>query len=190
MERLRLRHPFTVILGNPPFSGVSRHEGSWISALMRGQCPLEDPRSQPGLANYYEVDGEPLGERKVWLQDDYVKFLRYCHWKIEQADRGVIGLVTNHGYLDGPSFRGLRQSLCTTFPRMRIVDLHGNQKKKECAPDGGQDENVFSISAGVAVGFFLRGVTGDARLVEHRDLWGRADQKIMALEERCTYTPL
>ncbi|MEO2022110.1 MAG: N-6 DNA methylase, partial [Pirellulaceae bacterium] len=182
LEQLRLERPFNVILGNPPFSGISMNDVSWMGRLLRGQAPTKAASPEKPLSNYYQVQGEPLGERKVWLQDDYVKFLRYCHWKIEQADYGMVGLVTNHGYLDGPSFRGLRQSLCETFTRIKILDLHGNQKKKECSPDGTPDQNVFPISSGIAVGLFFRGLeTNRDPVVEHRDLWGSAAQKLAAL---------
>ncbi|MDZ4198815.1 MAG: N-6 DNA methylase, partial [Kiritimatiellia bacterium] len=121
--------PVLVILGNPPYSGHSTNVGEWIRGL------IED---------YKQVDGKPLGERNPkWLQDDYVKFLRFAQWKIEQAGRGVVGMITNHGYLDNPTFRGMRQSLLRTFDEIYILDLHGNSLKKETCPDGRPDKNVF-----------------------------------------------
>jgi predicted helicase len=187
LEQLRWHERFTVILGNPPFSGVSMHDVPWMGQLMRGQPPAGTSSQLSPLTNYYQVNGEPLGERKVWLQDDYVKFLRYCHWKIEQSGYGLIGLVTNHGYLDGPSFRGLRQSLHETFSSIKIVDLHGNQKKKERCPDGGPDENVFPISSGIAIGLFCRAnAQAEQVTVEHSDLWGSAVQKLAALQAATT----
>ena len=187
LEQLRLERPFNVVLGNPPFSGISMNDVPWMGRLMRGQAPAGTTGPETPLSNYYQVQGEPLGERKVWLQDDYVKFLRYCHWKVEQAGCGMVGLVTNHGYLDGPSFRGLRQSLCETFTRIKILDLHGNQKKKECSPDGSVDQNVFPISSGIAVGLFFRDQeTNRDPVVEHRDLWGTASRKLAALDADAT----
>jgi len=187
LEQLRLERPFNVVLGNPPFSGISMNDVPWMGRLMRGQAPAGTTGPETPLSNYYQVQGEPLGERKVWLQDDYVKFLRYCHWKVEQAGCGMVGLVTNHGYLDGPSFRGLRQSLCETFTRIKILDLHGNQKKKECSPDGSVDQNVFPISSGIAVGLFFRDQeTNRDAVVEHRDLWGTASRKLAALDAGVT----
>ena len=189
LEQLRLHKRFTVILGNPPFSGISMNDVPWIGKLMRGELPAGTGNQLSRLENYYQVQGEPLGERKVWLQDDYVKFLRYCHWKIEQSGYGAVGLVTNHGYLDGPSFRGLRESLLETFDRIKILDLHGNQKKKERCPDGGLDENVFPISSGIAIGLFCRSdQSAEQSTVEHRDLWGSAAEK-RALLQAATTTP-
>lgn len=169
--------PFTVVLGNPPFSGISDQQGRWITDLLRGKSHV------PGdCANYYEVDGRPLGERKHWLQDDYVKFMRYAHWRIESAGCGIIGLISNHGYLDNPTFRGMRQQLMRTFARITVVDLHGNRKKKERAPRGGVDENVFGIEQGTAIGLFLRPPgKGERCQVRHAELWGEADKKHAAL---------
>ncbi len=176
---LACRAPFTVIVGNPPFSGISQQQGRWIVDLLRGQ---EGGRQR--WCNYFEVDGRPLGERKTWLQDDYVKFLRYAHWKIETAGCGIVGFVTNHGYLDNPTFRGVRQQLLTTFPRITVIDLHGNRKKKERSPDGQPDENVFEIAQGTAIGLLRRPADeGVSSQRMHGELWGDAEDKLGALNE-------
>lgn len=169
--------PSTVLLGNPPFSGISEQQGQWITGLLKGKS-----RAPDDCSNYHEVDGRPLGERKHWLHDDYVKFMRHAHWKIESAGCGIIGLITNHGYLDNPTFRGMRQQLMRTFSRITVVDLHGNRKKKEQTPQGGVDENVFAIEQGTAIGFFVRRPgTGEPCEVRHGELWGESDKKLAAL---------
>ncbi len=152
--------PILVVMGNPPYSGISSNQGPWIDGLLKGKL-LEikvDPEtheSTPTLKetvpSYYHVDGKPLGERKVWLQDDYVKFLRWAPWRIDQTGQGILAFITNHGYLDNPTFRGMRQALMQSFDEIHILDLHGNAKKKEVAPDGSKDENVFDIQQGVAI---------------------------------------
>ena len=109
------------------------------------------------IEDYKWVDGKPLGEKNPkWLQDDYVKFLRFAQWKIEQAGRGIVGMITNHSYLDNPTFRGMRQSLMQTFDEIYVLDLHGNSLKRETCPDGRKDENVFDIRQGVAIAFFIK----------------------------------
>ncbi len=184
-RELACRAPFTVIVGNPPFSGISQQQGRWIVDLLRGQ-----EGGQRRWCNYFEVDGRPLGERKTWLQDDYVKFLRYAHWKIETAGCGIVGFVTNHGYLDNPTFRGVRQQLLTTFPRITVIDLHGNRKKKECSPDGWPDENVFGIEQGTALGLLRRPAgEGVSSRRMHGDLWGDAEHKLKALREAAEQPP-
>jgi predicted helicase len=107
-----------------------------------------------------------------------VKFLRFAQWKIEQAGRGVVGMITNHGYLDNPTFRGMRQQLMQAFTDIYILDLHGNSKKKETAPDGSKDENVFDIQQGVCIGIFVKepGKTGPA-CVHHADVYGSRQDK-------------
>ncbi|MFT7639806.1 MAG: putative helicase, partial [Pirellulaceae bacterium] len=143
--------PFSVIIGNPPYRSLSTNESSWVRALLHGN----DGRARP-VADYYEVEGKPLGERKVWLHDDYVKFIRLAHWLVERNDSGLVAFVTNHGFLDNPTFRGMRYQLLKTFNRIRICDLHGSTKKKESSPDGSRDQNVFPVESGVAVGVFSR----------------------------------
>jgi predicted helicase len=128
---------FTVVVGNPPYAGHSSNNGPWIAGL---------------VDDYYYVKGKPLGERtSKWLQDDYVKFLRFAQHLVSDAGGGIVGFITNHGYLDNPTFRGMRYALLSTFSAIRILDLHGNLKKKEKAPDGTKDENVFEIQPGVAI---------------------------------------
>jgi predicted helicase len=145
--------PVMLILGNPPYSGHSANTGKWINRLLRG----EDTHSDEKTGNYFEVDGKPLGEKNPkWLNDDYVKFIRFSQRRIEQTGYGVLAFITNHGYLDNPTFRGMRQSLMQTFDEIYVLDLHGNAKKKERSPDGSKDENVFDIQQGVSIGIFIK----------------------------------
>ena len=164
--------PVMVVLGNPPYSGHSANKGSWIRGLLRGKEGARETGS------YFKVDGGPLGERNPkWLNDDYVKFIRFAQWRIERTGEGVLAFVTNHSYLDNPTFRGMRQSLMDTFDDIHLLDLHGNTKKKERAPDGGNDENVFDIQQGVAIGLFVKRAGGSGRpaRVFHADLWGERE---------------
>jgi hypothetical protein len=77
-----------------------------------------------------------------------VKFIRFAEWRIEQTGQGVVAFITNHAYLDNPTFRGMRAHLLRTFQRLYIVNLHGNARRKERAPDGSPDENLFDIQQG------------------------------------------
>ena len=166
--------PIMVVLGNPPYSGHSANASkkggklTWIGKL------IED---------YKKVDGMPLGEKNTkWLQDDYVKFIRFGQWRIGQSGAGILAFITNHAYLDNPTFRGMRQQLMDTFTDIYLLDLHGNAKKKERTPDGGPDQNVFDIQQGVAIALFVKeaGKSGPA-IVHHADLWGTREDKYKAL---------
>ena len=170
--QVKTNYPIMVVLGNPPYSGHSANKGKWIADLLRGM----DTSSGTQTDNYFEVDGQPLGERNPkWLNDDYVKFIRFAQHRIERTGYGVLAFISNHGYLDNPTFRGMRQSLMRTFDDIYVLDLHGNAKKKETAPDGSKDENVFDIQQGVAVGIFVKRPNGgesQPATVRHADLWG------------------
>ncbi len=127
-------------------------------------------------ANYYKVDGQSLGERKLWLQDDYVKFIRFGQWRIDRTGQGILAFISNNGYLDNPTFRGMRQSLMQTFSRIYILDLHGNARKRERTPDGGPDENVFDIQQGVTIALFVKTPgPSDSAKVFTRTFLGSAD---------------
>ncbi len=167
--RVKKEQPILVICGNPPYSGISSNINEWTEKLLK--------QNIDGATSYYEVDGKPLGEKKVWLQDDYVKFLRFAQWKIQKAGFGVLGMITNHSYLDNPTFRGMRQSLMKTFNEIYILDLHGNSLKKETCPDGSKDENVFDIRQGVAIALFVKQKDKNGCDVLHVDKYGLREAK-------------
>lgn len=162
--------PIMCVIGNPPYSGISTNKGEWITGL---------------IDDYKYVDGVHFGERKHWLNDDYVKFIRMSEHLIEKNSEGVLGFITNHGYLDNPTFRGMRWHLMQTFDKIYVLDLHGNSKKKEVTPEGKPDKNVFDIQQGVAIviGVKKTGCEDDAVLVQHGDLWGARSSKYSTLNE-------
>ncbi|MEN6300763.1 MAG: type ISP restriction/modification enzyme [Anaerolineaceae bacterium] len=163
------KEPILVIMGNPPYSGISSNINEWTEKLLK--------QDLDGAQSYYRVDDKPLGEKKVWLQDDYVKFLRFAQWKIQKAGKGIVAMITNHAYLDNPTFRGMRQSLMKTFDEIYILDLHGNSLKKETAPDGSKDENVFDIRAGVAIALFIKNKIPKTAIRRHADVFGLRNEK-------------
>lgn len=169
----------TVVLGNPPYAAISSNKNPWIDGLLKGQLP-----GGRRTGSYYEVDGRPLGEKKVWLQDDYVKFIRYGQWRIERSGAGIMGCISNHSFLDHPTFRGMRQCLWTTFPQITLLDLHGNAKNKEVCPDGDADANLFPIEQGVAISLMWRAPGPQVPAVRHGDVWGSRAAKCQMLQAR------
>lgn len=140
--KVKQGYPVMVVLGNPPYSYESANTRTWIRTLVR---------------DYYQVDGQPLGERNPkGLQDDYVKFIRFAQWRIKQTGYGILAFITNHGYLDNPTFRGMRKSLIQSFDEVYVLDLHGSTKPKEVPPLGSSDQNVFDIQEGVSIGIFIK----------------------------------
>jgi len=125
-DEVKLHRPVLVVMGNPPYSGHSANRGDWMDKLQHG---LVDG---VGVPSYFMVDGEPLGERNPkWLRNDYVKFLCFGQWRIARNGEGILAFITDHGYLDNPTFRGMCQSLLSTFSEIYVLDLHGGAKKKE-----------------------------------------------------------
>jgi predicted helicase len=173
--------PVMVVLGNPPYSGESANKGKWIMDLM------EDYKKEPG--------GKlKLKERNPkMVNDDYVKFIRYGQYFIEKNGEGILAFINPHGYLDNPTFRGMRWNLLKTYDKIYTIDLHGNSKKKETAPDGSKDENVFDIMQGVSINLFIK--TGNKKPntlaeVYHYDLFGKRDEKYKFLWENSLKTIL
>ena len=171
--------PVMVVMGNPPYSGESANKGEWISSLM------EDYKKEPG-------GKEKLKERNPkWINDDYVKFLRYGQYFIEKNGSGVLAFINPHGFLDNPTFRGMRWNLLKTYDKIYTIDLHGNSKKKETAPDGSIDQNVFDIMQGVSINIFVKTgkkKTSDLGKVFHFDLFGKREFKYDFLLENSLKT--
>lgn len=183
---LVMSRPILAIIGNPPYSGASANKGVWIDALLKKGYSRSDGSKDGG---YYRVDGQPLGERNPkWLLDDYVKFIRLAQWKIDSSGIGVVGFITNHAYIDNPTFRGMRQSLMQSFNRIYILNLHGSAKKREKSPDGGRDENVFDIQQGTAILFLVKDPIIKDGSVSYADLFGLRDDKYRWLDRNAIYT--
>jgi hypothetical protein len=208
--KVKKERPILVILGNPPYSGISANASERIINITKGQKYItgyqiiykeENGRRRYSLLpqeaeakkdkqirqktwigelieQYKIVDGKWFGERKHWLQDDYVKFFRFVQWKIDQLGEGAVGLITNHSYLDNPTFRGMRQSLMNSFDEIDILDLHGNSLKKEKAPDGSVDKNVFDIQQGVAIILMVKHKKWEKDCtIHHAEIWGSREKK-------------
>ncbi len=164
--------PIMVVMGNPPYSGVSSNNGEFAQNLVARY------KVEPGGLN-------KLKERNSkWINDDYVKFIAFAESMIEKNGDGILGFITNNGYIDNPTFRGMRWHLAKTFDKIYIVDLHGNAKKKETDASGGKDENVFDIQQGV--GILLAVKTGQKKKGElaqvfHEELLGMRSRKFDTL---------
>ncbi|TMS40631.1 MAG: DNA methyltransferase [Methanobacterium sp.] len=173
--KIKSKQPIIAIIGNPPYAGMSANKGRWIDELLKKGYKRADNSYDDG---YYTIDGEKLDEKNPkWLQDDYVKFIRFAQWKIDKNGEGVVGFITNHSFIDNPTFRGMRESLLESFDRIYILNLHGNAKKKERCPDGSKDENVFDIQQGVAISLFIKNSAFKDKKVFYSDLWGLKDYK-------------
>ncbi len=176
----------SVVLGNPPFKGHSENRSEavrWLDSL------LDDYKREP--------DGEKLRERNPkWLNDDYVKFIRFGQHCIELQGRGILAYINNNGFLENTTFRGMRFRLLEMFDTIFVLDLHGNAKKRETAPDGRRDENVFPIQQGVSVNLFVKS-RPEARSetqrlksrrpiaeLYHADLFGAKAEKFRVLQNR------
>ncbi|MFR9649735.1 MAG: type ISP restriction/modification enzyme [Rikenellaceae bacterium] len=157
--------PVMVIMGNPPYSSISNNKGTWMKNL---------------IDDYKYINGIHFREKKHWLNDDYVKFIRLGQSFVERNSEGVLAYINNHGFLDNPTFRGMRWNLLSSFDKIYIIDLHGNSKRKEVCPDGSKDDNVFDIQQGVSINIFVKNSTkvkGKLADVYHLDLYGKRRSK-------------
>jgi predicted helicase len=155
--------PIMVILGNPPYSANSTNKGKWITDLIHN--------------TYYPKDDIKEANPKLLL-DDYVKFVCWAQKRIEYTGNGILGFITNHSYLDNPTFRTMRQSLTNTFNEIYILNLHGNVIRKDRSPNGSIDENIFDIQQGVTISLFIK--LPDKHVgcsIFYAEFWGTREKK-------------
>lgn len=162
-EKIKHKTPIMVVVGNPPYSVSSQNKGEWIENEMK----------------IYKKD---LNERNIQpLSDDYIKFIRFAEQFVEKNGSGIVAMITNNSFLDGVIHRQMRKHLLETFGDIYIVNLHGNSKKKEKAPDGSKDENVFDIQQGVSINIFVRKESQYSKRslaeVFYYDLYGNREKK-------------
>jgi len=165
-SKIKNNTPIMVVLGNPPYSVSSSNKGEWIQNLIK-------------------IYKEGLGERKLNLDDDYIKFIRYAEHHIEKNGSGVVAMITNSSFIDGITHRQMRKHLLETFDDIYILDLHGDVKRNQMDPSMKSDENVFDIQQGVAISIFVKKSQEEHGLanVYHYDLSGKRPAKFKTLTE-------
>jgi len=190
-QKVKRNEKILVITGNPPYSGHSLNASSGIrletkiykSGKQREVKKKFDTWIGKLVKDYYKIDNISINEtNSKWLQDDYVKFIRFAQFKIEQTGEGVVAIITNHAFLDNPTFRGMRYNLMQSFDQIYIIDLHGNSRKLEKTPEGKKDENVFDIQQGVCISILIK-KKGLEKKIKIADFWGKRDFKNKLLYE-------
>ena len=159
--------PVMVMIGNPPYSVSSQNKGEWIQ----------------GLLDSYKKN---LNERKLNLDDDYIKFIRLGQHYVEKNGSGILAYISNNSFIDGITHRQMRLSLMQVFDEIYILDLHGNSRKQEVAPDGSKDENVFDIMQGVSINIFVKTghkEKGELAKVFHHNIFGTREDKYSCLND-------
>lgn len=141
VNTIKKSQSFTIIIGNPPYASTS-------SNLTDNLRKIVDP--------YRFVNGERIRERSMLqfeknIQDDYIKFIAFSQSTLDAAGVGIMALITNHSYLDGPTLRGVRHNLLSRSSKCWLLDLHGNLNKGEVPPANTLNEPVFDIRQGVSI---------------------------------------
>lgn len=167
-SNIKKEAPVMIVMGNPPYSGESQNKSEWIMKLM------EDYKKEPGGVS-------PLKERNPkWINDDYCKFIRLGQYYVDRNKEGVLAYICNNGFLNNPTFRGMRWNLLQSFDKIYIINLHGNSLKKETCPDGSKDENVFDIMVGTSINICIktgRKKKGELAEIYYTDLQGLRKDK-------------
>ncbi|MFY4690679.1 type ISP restriction/modification enzyme [Campylobacter jejuni] len=193
-----------IITGNPPYSGASSNKGLYEdeNKISYGLEPSKAnlSKEQKEYINLYFQEKTKQNTKTFkaiyekhklenekntkWLLDDYVKFIRFAQSKIDSQESGIFAFISNNSFLDNSTFRGMRYSLMQSFDKIYILNLHGDTRKKEKAPDGSKDDNVFDIMQGVSINIFIKqnSKTKNTKIYYH-DLYGKRKDKYEFLYE-------
>lgn len=165
-SEIKHERPVMVVMGNPPYSASSNNKSNFARDLI---AP-------------YKKD---LNERKINLEDDYIKFIAFAENMVAKNSSGVVAMITNNSYLDGVTHRQMRKHLLQTFDKIYLLDLHGSHNRREVAADGSSDENIFDIKQGVSIILAVK-TTSSSELAEvyHAELFGKRKVKFTALLEQ------
>lgn len=158
--------PVMVVMGNPPYSVSSNNKGEWIQDL---------------IADYKKN----LNEKKINLDDDYIKFIRYGQHYIEKNGEGVLAFITNNSFVNGITHRQMRKSLMQTFDKIYILDLNGFSKLKN---GDLVDENVFDIMQGVSINIFVKTSNSNEKLLKYKSITGKKSEKYKFLDSNSINT--
>jgi predicted helicase len=200
---IKRERPILVVLGNPPYSGISananehmrhvdaggsywtykkgarREQSNRVTSIARRSKDVKELSFIGELMDTYKwIDGSLIKEQKSWLNNDYAKFIRFAQWRLETTGDGILAFITDNSYLDKSSFRAMRWNLMQSFSYIYILNLHGRSKPTETSPNGFGNENVFDIQQGVAILLAVR-EPGHRRtgVVRYADLWGTREEK-------------
>ncbi len=191
--------PILVITGNPPYAGHSKnpstrlvpYESLTVDVIKRGDFKtrtIKTPLGKVKMAEFKTEIGAAIEKYKLgpdeiekprqakWLQNDYVKFIRFAQSKMDAAEEGIVAVITANSFLDGQTYARMRYSLAQTFDQIHLIDLHGSTDRLEITPTGEPDQNVFDISTGVSIGIFVK-KRGLEKGVFHTDWWGKRQEK-------------
>ncbi|EAH6594655.1 DNA methyltransferase [Campylobacter jejuni] len=193
-----------IITGNPPYSGASSNKGlyedeikisyglepskanlnneqkKWISSYFKEKSK-QNTSTFKAIYEKHKLENEK--NPKVML-DDYVKFIRFAQSKIDSQESGIFAFISNNSFLDNPTFRGMRYSLMQSFDKIYILNLHGDTRKKEKAPDGSKDDNVFDIMQGMSINIFIKQNSKAKNTnIYYHDLYGKRKDKYEFLYE-------
>ncbi len=193
-----------IITGNPPYSGASSNKGLYEDEIKisYGLEPSKanlskeqkkyinlyfQEKTKQNTSTFkaiYEKHKLENEKNPKWLLDDYVKFIRFAQSKIDSQESGIFAFISNNSFLDNPTFRGMRYSLMQSFDKIYILNLHGDTRKKEKAPDGSKDDNIFDIMQGVSINIFIKqnSKVKNTKIYYH-DLYGKRKDKYEFLYE-------
>ncbi|MEM5877393.1 MAG: type ISP restriction/modification enzyme [Candidatus Aenigmatarchaeota archaeon] len=171
-NKIKSKNNFTVIMGNPPYLGNSNTFSEWIVDMLK--------KDYDGAPSYYSFDGESIEfKNKRFIQDDYVKFIRFAQTKINENGCGIMAYICNHSFIDNITFSGMRRSLLCTFDDIYVINLHGNSRREDGKQKSKSDENIFNIKQGVSILICIKHYKPrDEKRVYYYELYGTKEEKL------------
>lgn len=163
-ERLKKQKnaPVRVIIGNPPYSVGQKSANDNAQNL---SYKLLDNRITSTYAKYSSAN---LNKS---LYDSYIKAFRWASDRIADIkDGGVIGFISNSGWLDSISMDGFRKCLMDEFDSIYVLNLRGGVRGKSGEMAKMEGQNVFDIMTGVSITFLVKNRNTKKRGIFYHDI--------------------
>ena len=139
VERQKQTEMF-VVIGNPPYNARQMDEND---ANRNRRYPELDKQIQETYAQ------ASMATNKTSLYDPYVKAI---FWALDRIEgEGIVAFITNHNFITGQAFDGMRKHLSDACDKIYLLDLGGNVRKGHAG-----DSNVFDIQVGVSINLFVK----------------------------------
>ena len=163
-ERLKKQKnaPVRVIIGNPPYSVGQKSANDNAQNL---SYKLLENRITSTYAKYSSAN---LNKS---LYDSYIKAFRWASDRIADIkDGGVIGFISNSGWLDSVSMDGFRKCIMEEFDSIYVLNLRGGIRGKSGELAKMEGQNVFDIMTGVSITFLIKNRNSKKKGIFYHDI--------------------
>ncbi len=138
------KQSITAIISNPPYKKIKSSANDAVGKINYPKLDREMAKTYAKLST---------SNLKNSLQDSYLRAFKWASLRL--GDEGVIGFITNNGYLDSRSLNGVRRSFMNEFNYVYIINLKGAVRGLNRQQVKKEGQNIFNLNFPHAESFVL-----------------------------------